>query len=349
MPDRFESALRATRVAVLTLLVGGVGAAVFRALGFPAPFLAGPAVTVTTAILLGVRLAIPVPLGNACFLLLGIGIGSTVTPEVLQAAVTWPVSFVVMTMTLLTSLVANRTLLHRAFGFDPFSAMLAATPGHLSYVMGLSTELGSDVSRIAIVQSMRVLFLTVLVPALLALWGVEGDAVTTPTAPMTPLSALMLAAVSVAAAWGLARLNVPAAWLLGGMFVSGAAHATELAPGQLPSWLTLAAFTVMGSLIGTRFRGQSLVELRRNLLAGIGVTLVSCGVAAIGALMVARILDLSPALLLISFAPGGVEVMAAMSVQIGVEPTFVAAHHVFRLLILTAIIPLLFFRGRNRP
>lgn len=342
MHGRIESALHAARIAVLTLLIGSTGAIVFRALSFPAPFLAGPAVTVTTAILLGVRLAIPVPLRNACFLLLGIGIGSTVTPEVLQAAVTWPVSFAIMTVSLFSSLVACLTFLHRLFGFDPFSAMLAATPGHLSYVMGLSAELRSNVSRIAIVQSMRVLFLTVLVPALLALSGVEGGAVARPIGPLMPLMPLMLlAVVSMAAAHGLARLNVPAAWLLGGMLVSGAAHATELTSGQLPSCLTLAAFTVMGSLIGTRFQGQSLTELRRNLLAGIGVTLVSCGVAAIGALLVAWILELSPALLLISFAPGGVEVMAAMSVQIGVEPTFVAAHHIFRLLILTAIIPVL--------
>lgn len=103
----------------------------------------------------------------------------------------------------------------------------------------------------------------------------------------------------------------------------------------------------MGILIGTRFCGQRLADLRRNLKAGLGVTTIACAVAAAGALVAAELLEMSPALLLISFAPGGVEVMAAMAVQLGLEPAFVAAHHVFRLLILAVLIPILVARARR--
>ena len=51
--------------------------------------------------------------------------------------------------------------------------------------------------------------------------------------------------------------------------------------------------------------------------------------------------------ILIAFAPGGLETMAAMSVILGIDPTFVASHHVARLLMLTAIVPIFLMRGRR--
>ena len=326
---------------LLTLLIGGAGAAAFAALGLPAAILTGPATCVTLAGLAGVPVIIPVPLRNACFLVIGISIGSAVTPEVLQTAMTWPLSLVVLTLTLIISLWLCRRLLERGFGMDRMSALLAATPGHLSFVLGLSADLRADLSRVAVVQSIRVLLLTLLVPAILTIWGVSGGIVAAPVPNMgwVPLGAVMAGAVVVG--WLFERWRVPAAYLLGGMAVSGLAHVTELTPGILPPWISIGAFIIMGCLIGTRFRGLGWADLRKTLWAGVVVTLIACTVATVGAVLVAWVLDLEPAMLLIAFAPGGVEVMAAMAVQIGVEPTFVAAHHVLRLLVLTALLPYL--------
>lgn len=326
------------------LATGALGAAIFYWVGFPAPFLTGPAVVVALAILLGWNLSIPLSLRNACFLTLGLSIGSSVTPEVLATANTWLQSFVGLTLTLVASIIACSALLGRFFGFDRMSSLLSAAPGHLSYVLSLSLDRKADVPRVAVVQTMRVFFLTLLVPVLLTLWGIEGASVMPVVAPMAPALMVTLYAFSAGMALLLMRLHLPAAWLLGGMLVSAIGHATDLSPGLLPAWLTLGAFVVMGTLIGTRFKGQSLADLRRNLFAGLCMTLLACAIAAVGALIVAEVLSMSPAVLLIAFAPGGVEVMSAMAVQIGLEPAFVASHHVFRLLILTALIP--FFVGQ---
>lgn len=346
------NAWRQTRnrlIATVTALgVGGAGAFAFVLIGFPAPFLTGPAIAATIAILAGLNLSIPAALRDSCFLILGIGIGSSVTPEVLTTAITWPAGFVVLAVSLLASLMACQGLLMRWAGYDRLTALLAATPGHLSYVLGLSTELKADLNRVAVVQSMRVLILTLLVPLLLTLWGVEGDAQLPPSGEMDFGPMAMLAALAVAVAALFRKIGVPAAWLLGGMVVSAVGHATQISPGLLPAWLSLLAFTIMGTLIGTRFRGQRWRDLVGNFGAGIGVTLVACALAAVGGVLAAHWLDLSVALLLISFAPGGVEIMVAMAVQIGVEPTFVAAHHVFRLIILTGLIPVLIARATRR-
>ena len=123
--------------------------------------------------------------------------------------------------------------------------------------------------------------------------------------------------------------------------LSAAGHVLALTPGQLPAPVTFAAFLVMGVLIGSRFSGQSWEALRSAMAAGIWVTFVTMlttMLAVAGALLA---LGLPPALLIVAFAPGGVEAMAAISVTLGLDPAFVAAHHVTRLLILTVLIPLL--------
>jgi uncharacterized membrane protein AbrB (regulator of aidB expression) len=70
-------------------------------------------------------------------------------------------------------------------------------------------------------------------------------------------------------------------------------------------------------------------------------------VAAAGAVVAAEVVDLPAAALLLAFAPGGVEVMAALAVETGLEPAFVAAHHVFRLMLLSVLVPILLARERR--
>ena len=101
------------------------------------------------------------------------------------------------------------------------------------------------------------------------------------------------------------------------MAVSAVGHGSGLTPGTLPPWLTIFAFIVMGSLIGTRFRGMGLAGLFDAIAAGVVATLVACLVAALGAVLAARVVDIPPAALLLAFAPGGVEVMAALAVEDG--------------------------------
>jgi hypothetical protein len=65
-------------------------------------------------------------------------------------------------------------------------------------------------------------------------------------------------------------------------------------------------------------------------------------------MLAAGLVGLPPAALLLAFAPGGVEVMAALAVETALEPAFVAAHHVFRLILLSALVPALLVRMRAR-
>ena len=81
--------------------------------------------------------------------------------------------------------------------------------------------------------------------------------------------------------------------------------------------------------------------IKLAFFAGLFLTCLSILVAALGSLCAAAFLDLDLAILLVSFAPGGVEAMAAIAAEMGLNPAFVAGHHVWRLMILTLLLPAL--------
>lgn len=334
---RTDSAMMQT---LLTLAIGAGGAALFWAVGFPAYPLTGPAMAVSIATLLGAPTLVPPVLRDTVFVIIGLSIGSTVTPDVLGTALAWPVSLGVLVVTLTAIVLVARAVLHHGFRYARDTATLAAMPGHLSFVLALSTELKADVPRIALVQTVRVLLLTLLVPVLIMLWGVEGTSKLPETGQIAPLALLALFLLALALGTAFKRLHVPAALLIAAMAVSAIGHGSNLTPGPMPPALVMLAFICMGSLIGTRFRGFDRRALPGALLAGSVTTLLACTIAALGALLAARIVDLPAAALLLAFAPGGVEIMAALAVETGLEPALVAAHHVFRLFVLALFIPL---------
>jgi membrane AbrB-like protein len=250
------------RIPLLTFGIAAVGAGLTYAVSFPAPFLTGPAIAVTLAGLAGIRTAAP-PQGarDVVFIILGLTIGQGVTPEVLDAMRTWPVTLTALAASILAIILLTRAALVRYWSMDPTTAFLSSSPGHLSYVLGLTEGVKADLKTVSIVQSIRVLALTLLVPAAIALTGQlpERPAIVPEETALVPLVLMILCAAVVG--YFLHRLKLPAAYLIGGMLVSVGLHVTGIVEGVMSYWLAAAAFVSLGALIGSRFSG---VTLRRN-------------------------------------------------------------------------------------
>ena len=157
-----------------------------------------------------------------------------------------------------------------------------------------------------------------------------------------------LIAVSSAVGMVLKRFNIPAAILIGGLITSSFAHAVDLTPGVLPADIALPCFMIMGTLIGTRFSGISLLQLKAALFAGLTITIISVMLCVFAALPIAYILGMPVAHIIVAFAPGGLETMIAMGAVLGANPSFVAACHIARLLFLPLLIPTMLGRRKNR-
>lgn len=333
---------------ILTAAFGLLGAWVAQALGLPAPFLLGPAALVTMGSLSGLRFAVPIAIRNVAFLAVGLSMGASVTPQVIAAAWAWPLSFLMLIAMSAFLLFLVFFMLRRSFGYDAMTAMLASCPGHLSYVLSLAAGVKSDLVSVGVVQSVRVLALTLLVPLFVEL-----------SDPAPAMSAIAIKSMSAVVVFAMAlpalgiglvlqKWGVPAALLVGGMLVSSSLHVTGIVEGTIPVWVQLPVYVVLGSMIGARFSGVSFADLRKAAFAGTAVTLVAGVVSILVSLAVSAWLDIPLPAALIAFAPGGLETMAAMAVILNADPAYVATHHIVRLVFLSFLMPAMIAWVRDR-
>ncbi|MDG3575141.1 AbrB family transcriptional regulator [Rhizobium sp. YJ-22] len=328
------------RRAALTLAIGAVGAVIALFAAFPAPYLLGPAIALTIASFAGLRLGVPMALRNVCFVVIGITMGTSVTPAVIEAARTWPASFLLLMPAIAVIFYGAYAVLERGFGYDRRTAMLAASPGHLSFIISLSADTKSDIAAISIIQSVRVLALTLMVPLIVQVFDLVSVAPPLLLAdmPLAVLVAEILASVAVGMLF--LRWRFPAALLLGGVAVSVSSHISGLVSGGVPAWLTIPVYVVLGCVIGTRFSGLSFFAMRRAFVAGAVTTLLVTLLAGLASWLVSWLTGVPLNAVLIAFAPGGLETMAAMAVMMHVDATYVGSHHVLRLLFLSVFMPL---------
>src|SRR5205823_12112224 len=117
---------------------------------------------------------VPTLVGRIVYVILGISLGSSVTPATVATMVTWPLSMLelAVAMTAVTSSVM--AYLKFVHGWDTLSALFAAAPGALAQAMALAQDTGANVRAIAMVQTVRLFILAVALPLVFAAFGVAG-------------------------------------------------------------------------------------------------------------------------------------------------------------------------------
>ncbi|MCZ7657472.1 MAG: AbrB family transcriptional regulator [Xanthobacteraceae bacterium] len=326
-----------------TLLLAGSGGAAFGLAGMPAGWLSGAVLAVSVAALAGRPVYVPVPLARVVFVVLGISLGSAVTPGRLATVAAWPVSLAALLLAMTAVTVATAGYLRRVHGWDPLSALLASLPGALSQALALAADTGADVRAIATVHSVRLLVLAVVLPALLAAIGVVGA-----PPPPRPAPALIAAIDDLALLVGVAtlaalvayRFRLPGGLIIGAMVASGALHGFGLVADVLPPEIATIGFVLLGALIGTRLGGTDMATLGRLAAAGLGALGVGATVACGSAVLVALALDLPLGDVIVAYAPGGLETMAILAFALHLDPAFVGVHHLARFIFVSLIMPL---------
>jgi len=126
--------------------------------------------------------------------------------------------------------------------------------------------------------------------------------------------------------------------------VGAVLHGSGLVEGRIPDPVLTTAFVTIGCLIGARFVRVTLTLLRDTILGAAEGVAIALAISAAFALAAHHLLGLPFQQLWLAYAPGGVEAMAILAVSLGIDPAFVGAHHVVRLIVLSLAIP---FWGRN--
>lgn len=333
----------------LTLALAAVGGGLFTWLGVPAGWLSGAAVVVAIAALSRVPVRMPNAARQVAFLLLGIGMGSSVTPDTLDRIGSWPLSivFVVVTTAIVTAVAY--WVLTRFGKWDRMSAFYGSVPGALSYVLAVAMADGVDMRRVALAQSVRLLFLVAVLPPLIgAFSGSLAPPSTELTHPEADLADLvLLVAAGSAAGYLFLKTGQSAGVLLGALLSSGFLHVTGIVSTWLPGWLLIPGYLVLGGTIGVRFAGTDHGLLVRLVATSLAALLAGLAVALASAVGLIAVSGLPAGQVILALSPGALESMTTLAFLLGFDAAYVASLHFVRFVAITLALPLIAARLRD--
>ncbi len=333
---------RATlRRVFVTIAIGAIGGTLLTLLGVPAAWTSGAMVAVAIAALARVEVGLPVEMSNGLFVILGVSMGSGVSPEVVERIGHWPGTMAALVLVVLLVGLATYAYLRGVARWDSETAYFGAIPGALSYVMALATERRVDLPRIAASQSIRLLILVAVLPFLITATAPPSahehlPAVLPGAGEFAVLFLLCLLASIVAV-----RIGVPGGWLTGAFFTSSALNATGIIPVVLPEPVLVCCYICLGCFVGSRLGATTLDVFFAMIRAGLGAIGVALIVSGGMALLVSRAFDIPFGQLMLAYAPGGLEVMTLLAFMLDMDPAFVAAHQLVRFIGMILVLPLI--------
>ncbi len=330
--------LATLRTDLESFAAAAAGAFLFERLGVPAGSLSGAMVGVSLLVALGRPIRLSGFLRNGALLVCGVTMGAAVTPEMLHALRTYPLSLVILVLSLGTTMAVTAWFLRRFGGWDPATAFFAASPGALSAVFSVAVTTNADLLKITMAQSLRLFMLVAVVPAIVV--SAETPSLVASRGEATPVALLVMLAGGAALAFVLDRLRFAGAWIFGGMLLSATLHGGGLISGDPPAWLVHIAYAAIGIFIAARFTAITRALLVDSALVsagafviGLAISVVFAGIAAWGA-------GVPFGQALVAFAPGGLEAMIVLGSALGLDPIYVGLHHLVRFFGIGLLMPL---------
>ena len=338
---------------ITAMAIGLAGGLIAYFGGLPLPWMLGPMIANTVAALLRLPIAGPDRLRGFVIPVIGVMLGAGVTAEVIGMLGLWAVTLALMPVFLAIAAFVSFSVYRRLGGYDPVTAFYAAMPGGLNEMLILGAEAGGDERRIALAHAARVLLIIIFVALFFGFFlGVTtGGQTGAPWVGLTDITAWDYAILTVCAVVGVIvgkALRLPAAPVFGPMILSGIAHVAGWVTVPPPTLLVIAAQITIGTIIGTRFVGATLAEVRRDLGLSAIASVLMLVVAVIFAEAIVLITSIPLAQAFLAFSPGGLTEMSLLTLALDQDVAYVSVMHIVRITLVIAIAPYVFRALRKR-
>lgn len=331
----------------VTATVGLTGGALASAAGWPLPWMTGALLAVIL-----VRCATPwqlkeIPNGRRCGQwIIGIGIGLHFTPEVIEQVADHGLLILAGAFVTSVSSLVSVWLLLRT-GEDRPTAFFSSMPGGSGEMVNLGARNEANLGRVAAGQSLRVLLVVLLVPALFKYLLGEG-AVLPHAAPLGWgwLALIGLLGAGAALAWQ--ALGQPNPWLFGPLaLAAGLSIGFEL-QGSLPPGASQAGQWLIGSGLGCHFNRAFFRRAPSFLGRTLVGTLLTMLIAGLAALLLSTATHLDLRSLTLGMMPGGIAEMSLTAEALQLSVPLVTAMQVMRLVFVLFLAEPLFRRWNRR-
>lgn len=328
-----------------TLLLAAGGVAVFRALHLPLPWLLGPMFAGLLGSLARVPVTAPPRISDAMRTVLGVAVGASITPELIQRLPDMALSVALIPVMIVVVGLVGVPYFRRLCGFDLPTAYYAAMPGGFQDMVLLGEEAGANSRVLSLVHATRVLAIVAAMPLLVTLiWDRTLDSAPGLPVADVPVRELAIMVLCAALGWWLAvRVRLFGAAILGPMILATAASLAGLTHARPPAEAIFAAQFFIGLGVGAKYRGITLSELRTTVTAALGFCGILTLVSVLFAEAVVALGLAAPVEAFLSFAPGGQGEMVVLAIVSGADMAFVVAHHLVRLVVVILGSPVVSF------
>jgi membrane AbrB-like protein len=320
--------------------------------GLPGAWLLGPMMAGIVVSVNGGSIRVAPFLFLGAQAVMGCMIAGLVTRPVLASFVQqWPIFLAVTLSTLLASSSLAWLLIRRRM-LPGTTAIWGLSPGAATAMVLMAEAYGGDPRLVAFMQYLRVLCVAFLASLIARFWigstgTIRSDQVYFPALRLVPLAeTLAIAGFGVA----LARWKkIPSGTLIVPMVAGSILHASGVVEIELPRWLLVGTFAVLGWGIGLKFTRSGLAHAARSfplILASIAVLIVFCGAVA---LLLHRVVGTDLLTAYLATSPGGLDAAAVIGASTNVDMPFVMGLQTVRLIVVLLLGPSLARFVARRP
>lgn len=323
----------------------------FWALQMPAPLLTGSLFGVwafgsvfrSTRQHLGVARCFHVPVIFG----LGVLIGTNFRSDMLIKIPEWGNTVLIMVIvTVLVSLIGY-IFLHRLKGYEPRLAFLCCIPGGQAEALALARDAVDQDYVVALFHLVRVVFVFVSMPLLLAV--VEGNAAVEASnialQTMPSISDLGYTQITSFIAFGFLGYllalwcRVPIPHLLGPVGLSSFVHVMGWVELPRIYEFVLLAQVIIGGGVGARLAMVPFAEIIEHLSVACINTFIMLSVYFCAAIMMVVFYEIEFLTIWMAFVPGGLYEVTLLALIFGFDVAFVAFHHTTRVVLIFLSMP----------
>jgi membrane AbrB-like protein len=262
-----------TRRRMTALAASAVGAGLFYALDLPLPFMLGPMFGCLAAALAGAQLQGLGWLATMMRIVLGVAVGTAITPELLNRMPQMIYSVAMVPPFILIIGLIGYPWFRKVCGFDHATAYFGAMPGGLQDMLVFGEEAGGNVRALSLIHATRVLVIVTAAPFLLqSMWGVPLVAFPGVPAAEIPLFEMAVMAAAGTLGWlGARAIGLFGAPIIGPLVATALVSLSGLIGHRPPGEMLLMAQFVLGLGVGAEYvyrwsspRSSSASGLRRR-------------------------------------------------------------------------------------
>jgi membrane AbrB-like protein len=274
--------------------------------------------------------------------ILGVAIGASLTPAVVESLPTMAVSLALVPIYVVLIALIGVPFFRKIYRFDGATAWYAAMPGGLQDMILFGQEAGADTRALSLIHATRVMIIITLAPVILTqFFNASLDNPIGAPASTIPIQELVIMALAAIIGWKVAeRIGMFGAAMLGPMILAGILSLTDVIHYRPPAEAILAAQFFIGITLGAGYIGVTLLELRRDVLAGVFfVVLLSLVTLAFTEVVI--LAGLAPPIdAFLAFAPAGQAEMTVLAIVVGADLGYVVVHHLTRVFIVITGAPI---------